>query len=132
MVIDNGDENQLNIQSAGMRHSGKPASENAQIVINENAYPSLEEHKSNQITKETENLLKEADVVYVMEKAHKDELVQMFPNHEQKIHLLTSIAGKDEDVPNPYGGEVETYKACFEFLKNIIEPNYSKIREIIS
>lgn len=58
-------------------------------------------------------LLDAADAVYVMERAHCDELLIRFPGAKAKLFVLREAAGlKPVDVEDPVGADAAEYQAC--------------------
>jgi len=58
-------------------------------------------------------MLKEAGAVYVMERAHRDELIARFPADKAKIFVLREAAGLEPlDVVDPVGAGAAEYNAC--------------------
>lgn len=127
VINDVGDNEAMEVSSAGIQCADNPTMRNARLVVDENGYPSLDSHKSRQITLDTPEIVAEADLILVMESWHKDTLVAMFPQYAEKIHLLTSIAGKEEDVVDPFPQPIDVYRKCFEQLRQLIESNYMQI-----
>lgn len=66
---------------------------------------SLPGHRARRVD---EAMLKAASAVYVMERAHRDELTRRFPALAPKIRLLR----EDGDVPDPVGAGPAEYEAC--------------------
>lgn len=58
-------------------------------------------------------LLAEAASVFVMERAHRDELAARFPEAAAKIFVLREAAGLSPlDVEDPVGADAAEYAAC--------------------
>ena len=82
-------------------------------------------------------LLAQADAVYVMERAHLDDLAARFPEAAPKLFLLREAAGlSPAEVEDPVGADAAQYRACaasIEEALNIIvlrekEPHASNPR----
>ncbi len=58
-----------------------------------------------------------ADRIVVMTRAHWDGIAARFPEAAEKVSLLMSHAGRNEDVPDPIGGEAEDYIRCLQQMK---------------
>ncbi len=78
------------------------------LLAEEGLNPSA--HVSTQINRRR---VKNADVIFVMEKAHRDYILEMFGG-VQKVELL----GGNEEIPDPIGQPDEVYAATFEIIKN--------------
>ena len=78
----------------------------------------LTEHRSRLLTPA---LLGEADLVLVMEEAHRRSLFHLAPQHLGKVYLLTEMSGKHADVATPYGGPIEGYARTVDELERLID-----------
>lgn len=71
-------------------------------------------------------LLDGADAVYVMERAHREDLISRFPDSAAKIAVLREAAGLTPlDVEDPVGADAADYIACASSIEealNIIVP----------
>lgn len=63
--------------------------------------------------------LQQADLVFVMTQSHKELLTGACPEAEHKIRVL--------DVPDPFGGTMEDYRACRDQLRLKIDGIISDI-----
>jgi protein-tyrosine phosphatase len=57
----------------------------------------------------TEPLVRHADVIYVMTRAHRDALVDQWPSAAERTELL---AADGSDICDPIGGPIERYRHC--------------------
>ncbi len=86
----------------------------------------VSDHRSQHLTEE---MVWDADQVFVMERLHKDWILQRVPNAEKKVHLLTEFASKesqherDIDIPDPIRMSDQFYKnvatVIHDCVKNI-------------
>lgn len=113
MLRENGDS-ETSVHSAGLNApSGWPAPAPAQFAVSlEGA--DLSEHLSRPLDSA---LLRWADHVVVMTHAHRESLVARFPEATEKVSLLMSHVGRNEDVPDPIGGDSESYIRCLQQMK---------------
>jgi protein-tyrosine-phosphatase len=72
--------------------------------------------------------IKEADLILVMEKFQKDEILVRSPSTKDKIYLLAEFGiwgGKIQDAPleihDPIGASLSVYKDTFAIIKNSVE-----------
>lgn len=72
-----------------------------------------------------------ADVVLTMTEAHKMSLLFRYPTMEQKTFTLKNFVnfGAGEDVYDPFGGNLETYRQTFDELSRIIDVLEQKLME---
>ena len=64
----------------------------------------------------TEDWVDWADRIYVMEKGHRDAVVERFPQAGKKTSLLDPAG----DIPDPIGKDAAVYAACFERLRTLV------------
>ena len=94
----------LHASSAGLFvHEGLPASEYAVQAAGELG-ADLSGHRARQLTPE---LVRQAQYLVCMTAAHYDRLVQAMPWAQDKVFTLAP-----DDVADPFGGTLETYRAC--------------------
>ncbi|UPT74290.1 MAG: low molecular weight protein arginine phosphatase [Elusimicrobiota bacterium] len=66
-------------------------------------------------------MLKDASAVYVMERAHRDELARRFPESAAKIFLLREAAGlTPAEVADPVGAGPAEYQACASSIEEAL------------
>jgi len=65
-------------------------------------------HRSRQVS---ENIIKEAEIIYGLTVHHEARLKEEFPKYSDKIYSMP------EDIGDPYGGNLEIYEKCFENIK---------------
>jgi protein-tyrosine-phosphatase len=71
----------------------------------------------------------ESDLVLTMTKGHKSTILSLFPSFMEKVFTLFEYIGENEDVADPFGGDIETYRKSALQLKNVIEKILYKIKE---
>lgn len=104
------------VTSAGVTAwDGGLASEHSQEAVAERGL-SLADHRSRAVTLER---LAEVDRVYCMTRSHRAALVQALPPGEGPTVELLSRAG--EDVPDPFGGSLELYRATRDAIQRFID-----------
>jgi len=117
-VAELGLEDQITVFSAGVwAEEGYGASKNAIATLAERGMD-LTEHRSRLLTPA---LLGEADLVLVMEEAHRRSLFYLAPQYLSKVYLLTEMSGRHSDVADPYGGPVEDYVRTADELEKLID-----------
>lgn len=99
--------NKVYVDSAGVfAKLGVAASHMARVVMREFGL-SLEEHRSKPVSDE---LVKWADIILVMEPFHKDLLMENFEEGLNKVFLLTEYVGEYGSISDPYGGDIREYR----------------------
>ncbi len=72
-------------------------------------------------------MLQAADVVFVMEPFHAEEIQQRFPDAKGKMHLLKPyglVSGElvgPPGIPDPIGKPLEVYEICFTQIREAVE-----------
>ncbi|MFW5802843.1 MAG: low molecular weight protein arginine phosphatase [Verrucomicrobiota bacterium] len=107
-------DSETTASSAGVdAPSGWPAASPAQFAVSlEGA--DLSEHRSSPLDPAQVNW---ADRIVVMTHAHRQAICARFPEAAKKVSLLMSHIGRDEDVPDPIGGDSEDYIRCLQQMK---------------
>lgn len=109
--------------SAGTQASvGMPLSHGAAAIFTQYGVA----HAAHRARRVDKALLDESDAVYVMERAHRDNLLARFPEAASKTFVLREAAGLTPvDIADPVGADAG-YQACAaaieEALKAIVKP----------
>ena len=69
------------------------------------------------------DILKRSDIIFVMEKFHKDVIINMMPEIKDKVRLLKEGA----DILDPIGKSVEEYKNVLGVIKQEVENIFLEI-----
>ena len=106
--------------SAGLAAFGEPISAHACEALEEAGIPSLPDndyksHTSREIDIET---MRCADLVVGISSSHAMRLMAAFPQFASKITCMP------QDIPDPYGGSLEDYRACLEKIRAGVEKIY--------
>jgi protein-tyrosine-phosphatase len=116
-IAEMGLADQIEVQSAGVWASqGQEASKHTAAVMADHSV-SLGDHRSQPVTI---SLLERADIVLVMEETHRRSLFYLAPQQLGKVFLLSEMAGRHEDVADPYGGPREQYVKTAALLEEVI------------
>lgn len=81
----------------------------------------------------TNDMVEEADLVLVMERMHKQEILNRIPRAERKVFLLREYAGVpsgpgvDIEVPDPIAKPMEVYESCFRMIQGAVEKVVQKL-----
>jgi protein-tyrosine-phosphatase len=117
-IAELGLEDQIEVLSAGVwAEEGYGASKNAIATLAARGMD-LTGHRSRLLTPA---LLGEADLVLVMEEAHRRSLFYLAPQHLSRVYLLTEMSGGHADVADPYGGPMEGYARTADQLEALID-----------
>ena len=78
----------------------------------------------------TEELLRGADLVLVMEREHQDALREAFPRFGDRVHLLTEMVGEASEVEDPIGLPLERVRSLMDELERILQAGWPRIRAL--
>ena len=113
------------VSSAGTSAwNGAPASDGGLLVALEHGVD-LSGHRARQLTRE---IIEEQDVILVMGPHHLERAEAL--GGEGKSHLLTHYAAhgsSDRAVSDPFGGDLEVYRATYEELEREIRRVFDRI-----
>ena len=113
------------VSSAGTSAwNGAPASDGGLLVALEHGVD-LSGHRARQLTRE---IVEDQDVVLVMGPHHLERAEAL--GGEGKSHLLTHYAAhgsSDRAVSDPFGGDLEVYRATYEELEREIRRVFDRI-----
>ena len=119
-----GDEERFRTASAGVwAHAGRPAAAEAVALLASQGLD-LSQHRSRPLTQQ---LVDEADVLLVMERAHLEDLTLRFSRTRGKTYLLSSVTGERKDLTDPISLGEEAYAACYETLLAYLTEGYQHI-----
>jgi protein-tyrosine-phosphatase len=109
----------IEVRSAGTAPwDGAPASEGSYLVSLEYGLD-LSSHRSRQLTTD---IVASASLIFGMSAGHVDRAIQL--GGAGKSYLLGAYAGEpaeDAEVADPFGGEIEEYRATYERLAALLE-----------
>jgi protein-tyrosine phosphatase len=115
---------EVQVLSAGVwAEDGSRASANAVALLRQRGID-LATHRSQAMTPA---LLKQANIILVMEEAHRRSLFYMGAEYLSKVYLLTEMAGGHTDVEDPFGGTMEEYARTADQLAALIDTGLPKI-----
>ena len=116
---------EFEVSSAGTSAwNGAPASDGGVLVALEHGVD-LTGHRARQLTRE---IVQENDVILVMGPHHLERAEAL--GGEAKSHLLTHYAAHgstDRAVSDPFGGDLEVYRATYEELEKEIKRVFDRI-----
>jgi protein-tyrosine-phosphatase len=121
-----GDADAYLIESAGTWGvDGQPAAEFSQRVMQEHGL-ALDGHVARTVD---ETMMREADLILVMTRSHRDALAAEFPWARPKVHLMSELNQLEYDITDPYGKPLENYRTCASDLQNLIERGYPRLAD---
>jgi tRNA threonylcarbamoyl adenosine modification protein (Sua5/YciO/YrdC/YwlC family) len=122
-AVDDLEQHGVIVASAGVAAwGGAAASPNAVAAVAEWG-ADLGGHESQPVT---EALVRQADVILAMTAAHREALVAQFPGAGGRVAVL---APDRQDVLDPIGGPLETYRACARQIHGHLRARLDTIAE---
>jgi protein-tyrosine-phosphatase len=116
----------VEVSSAGTgAWDGAPASEGAYLVGLEHDLD-LSGHRARLLTRE---ILAQADLVLTMSRHHRARVREL--DRDARVFLLGEYAGRTggaEEVPDPFGGELEIYRQTYADLDELIRVAAGRLR----
>lgn len=73
-----------------------------------------------------DEMIRRADLIFVMEPHHAEELIGRLPEAGRKVHLLRTFgrsdaSDSDPSIPDPIGKPMEVYETCFADIREAID-----------
>jgi len=117
-------DGQVQVRSAGIwAMAGRPASEGAIQVMAEHGID-ISQHRACELDVTD---VAQADLILVMEEAHRRSIFHLAPQHLQKVFLLSEMAGKHHGVEDPYGQPLVEYRRCADELDGLLDAAFPNI-----
>ncbi len=107
-------------ESAGI-FAGGEASENAVAVMKEIGID-IKGRKARQINAD---IINDADLILTMSQSHKEALL-LFTD---KVHTLGEFIGTNQEISDPFGGDIEEYRLCREQIGEMVKKTLKKLSE---
>lgn len=79
----------------------------------------------------TDEMLARASLVLVMTGDHKEAVLADFPDHADKVYLLSEMVGESFDIADPIGGSIEDYRETFEEIDDLLTRGLPRIVELM-
>ena len=87
----------------------------------------LTHHRTSMVS---DDMVKHADLILVMEAYHVVALSAMFPDARSKTFLLGHFAGEPvTDIRDPYDGTPEEFSRCYAIIVNACEGLFNRLKE---
>jgi protein-tyrosine-phosphatase len=116
------------VESAGTwAQTGLPAMAPARAVMEEFGLD-LSKHRSREVSAA---LMAQADLILTMEDGQREALQVEFPEHAARVRLLSSLAGPDFDVSDPFGQGIDAYRKTRDGLQQLIRRNLNAITTLV-
>jgi protein-tyrosine-phosphatase len=124
LLEEKGETDAWRVESAGVwAFHGAKATQNAQDVVAERGLD-LSGHRSQPAEPA---LLKQFDLIIVMELEHKHMLQEGNPALADRILTLRELVGDRGDFADPVGGSIEVYEAAAEEIYDLLREGWTSI-----
>jgi protein-tyrosine phosphatase len=124
------DAERVEVESAGTAAwEGQPATEPSIKIGSDNGVD-LTSHRSRRLTPA---LVREADLILVMERTHL-AAVQTLGGNPRKVHLLSEYPPPGEPslpVSDPFGASIEAYEECWRRIQRHLQRVIPSIQEAL-
>jgi protein-tyrosine-phosphatase len=111
------------VQSAGL-HAGRGSRATPEAVEAVKAFGGdLSSHLSQSVFADGASLLRRADIIYTMTGAHREEVLDLLPSAERKVHRLDP----DGDIDDPIGAPLAVYQRVARRLATVIEKRLKEL-----
>ncbi len=82
-------------------------------------------------TQAAPQIVRDADLILVMERRHKETILEMAPEVKNRVFLLKEFANEEEnlDIPDPIGQPEEVYRSRLQEIKGYLLKVLEKIKE---
>jgi protein-tyrosine phosphatase len=111
----------ISVSSAGlMDMKGGRAREEALKII-KGLGVDISGHRSRHLTGE---MVKDADMIVVMESDHMDKILSEYPDAKDKVFLFSKFGnnkGVETDIADPYGGSIFNYRVALREINFYID-----------
>lgn len=122
-----GDGQRLRVASAGtLSILGEPAATYPQQMLLQDGID-MSAHRSCALDQQ---LIDEAEVILVMTRMHRQDILTRFMRAEDKVYLLSEMVGKRFDIQDPYNGSAQEYAYCKGEIEDLLTRGYERIRDL--
>lgn len=126
-LADQGLDERYNVMSAGVHAvEGQGASRNAVLVMAER-FIDITDHVAHTVTADD---VGRADSILVMTREQGEVIRQAWPQYAWKVHRLSEMAGRRQDIADPHGGSMQKYKATADTISRYIDEGLERILEL--
>lgn len=108
--------------------SNSKTSKNSAAVTKENIGVDLSSRNAVQLT---ESMLENSELILTMTAYIRDFLGAKFPKFKHKIYTLNEYISMENDIADPFGGDIEIYRHTYKQLEKSILLLLNKLREDI-
>ena len=119
-----GVDDRVGVESAGVQvQPGREVDPTIKAMLEERQIPLAQQYARPVL----ENDLRRADLVLVMEEAHRQLLFYRLPSALSKIFLLSELAGQYEEIRDPHGAGFDEYMAMAALVDELLERGWPQL-----
>ena len=119
---------ELRAASAGVwTVDGRPATESAIMVMAELGID-IRKHRSRLLTK---RIVENSALILTMTQSHAEAIRAEFPEHKNRVFLLSEMVGYGYDILDPVGGSLLDYEETAQEIEALLEAGYEQIMQWI-
>lgn len=120
-------DDRYEVRSVGVRAlDGQGASRNAIIVMAER-YVDITQHVARTISAED---VERASLILTADEQHAELIRQTWTHHAWKVHRLSEMAGKRQDIKDPFRRSLQKYKVCADTIARYIDEGFEHILDL--
>jgi protein-tyrosine-phosphatase len=112
------------VSSAGTWAMSPRQASRYSIEVMKRAGFDISHHRSRMVE---EAHLADADLVLTMEDGHAEALRAEFPQHAQKIFMISEMVNQTYNIADPYGGPLVDYERMYVNLSKVIDEGLNRI-----
>lgn len=117
------------VSSAGVwAFDGNRASEGSVKALRQKGID-LSKHRARGINHE---MIRDSDLILVMERNHKEALQAAFPRFANRIYLLSEMVGMNHDILDPIGGTPADYEDTAAELEQLLTDALPRIEALVN
>lgn len=121
---ENGYGDVVSVESAGVRAESGREVDSTIVAMLADMGVELAAKKAMPVLEET---LRKADIILVMEEAQRQALFYRLPNALPKIFLLSELAHRFDEIPDPYGQGAHAYEVMAALVLELIEQGWPEM-----
>jgi protein-tyrosine-phosphatase len=106
---------------------GRPATESATMVMAELGID-IRGHRSRLLI---DRIVENAALILTMTHSHAEAIRAEFPEHKNRVFLLSEMVGYGYDIADPVGGSLLDYEETAQEIEALIETGYDRMMQWI-
>ena len=106
---------------------GRPATESATMVMAELGID-IRGHRSRLLI---DRIVENAALILTMTHSHAEAIRAEFPEHKNRVFLLSEMVGYGYDIVDPVGGSLLDYEETAQEIEALIETGYERMMQLI-